>query len=316
MARCALLRRRGVRACRQHADADADADPDADADADADADPHADPHADPRSDPGGFPNADNTGVPAGVALTAYTGPSTITTPGTVIDGKQIRGGLSIQATGVKITRSSIVGNVSVAQRGSLTITDTDIDAGNQMGTGLEAYNYTAQRVHVVGGNRSMYCANNCTVKDSYVHGQYTDYNGVAHESGIRMEQNGTFVHNTILCDAKFVDGGPGGQTAGCSGSLTGYGDFAPVQNNLIQNNFFPAATESGATCAYGGSSGGKPYSNGARDIRFIDNVFEKSPTSQNGNTCGHWFTVTDFNTSAPGNVWRNNTWASGGTVSP
>ena len=46
----------------------------------------------PRPDPqpGGFPNADNTGVPAGVALTPYTGPMTITTPGTVIDAKQIR----------------------------------------------------------------------------------------------------------------------------------------------------------------------------------------------------------------------------------
>ena len=55
--------------------------------------------------------------------------------------------------------------------------DTYIDAGDRDGTGLGAMNYTATRVHVVGGNRSMYCAKNCTIRDSYVHGQMTDEPG-------------------------------------------------------------------------------------------------------------------------------------------
>ncbi len=205
-----------------------------------------------------WPNETNTGVPAGTALTPYSGPTTITTPGTVIDAKQIGGSLEIRAAGVTVSRSSISGTVTVADGGSLTITDTYIDAGDREGTGLEPQNYTATRVHVVGGNRSMYCADNCTIRDSYVHGQMTDESGVMHESGIRMEQNTTLIHNTIACDAPNVP-----PDAGCSAGLTGYGDFAPVRDNLIQGNLFLPST--GGACAYGGSSGGKPYSSQARE---------------------------------------------------
>ena len=230
---------------------------------------------------------------------------TITTPGTVIDAKQINGSLTISATGVKVTRSSVTGTVYVDESASLEISDTLIDAGDRAGTGLEAYNYTALRVHVVGGNRSMNCASDCTIQDSYVHGQMTDETGVNHESGIRMEQNTTLIHNTIACDAPNVP-----PDAGCSAGLTGYGDFAPIVNNLIQGNLFKAST--GGVCAYGGSSAGKPYSSGARDIRFIDNVFERGRTGQ----CGYYYPVTDFNKSAPGNVFQNNTWQNGGLVKP
>lgn len=252
-----------------------------------------------------WPNADNTGVPAGTALTPYTGPATITTPGTVVDAKQIRGDLEIRAANVTVSRSSITGNVTVGSGGGLTISDTDIDAGDREGTGLESQNYTAVRVHVVGGNRSMYCANNCTIRDSYVHGQMTDETGVFHESGIRMEQNTTLIHNTIGCDAPTIP-----PDAGCSAGLTGYGDFAPVRDNLIQNNLFLAST--GGACAYGGSSGGKPYSDDAANIRFIDNVFSRG----RGGKCGYYFPVTDFDRNAPGNVWSGNVWDNGGTVNP
>ena len=252
-----------------------------------------------------WPNADNTGVPAGTALTPYTGLSTITTPGTVIDAKQISGDLDIRAADVTVIRSSITGNVTVEGGGSLTITDTDIDAGDREGTGLGTENYTASRVHVVGGNRSMYCTNNCTIRDSYVHGQMTDETGYHHESGIRMEQNTTLIHNTIACDAPAVP-----PDAGCSAGLTGYGDFSPVRDNLIQNNLFLPST--GGACAYGGSSGGKPYSDDAANIRFIDNVFSRG---RNGK-CGIFFPVTDFDRNAPGNVWSGNVWDNGGTVNP
>jgi hypothetical protein len=133
----------------------------------------------------------------------------------------------------------------------------------------------------------------------------TDETGTYHESGIRMEQNTTLIHNTIGCDAPTIP-----PDAGCSAGLTGYGDFAPVQNNLIQNNFFLPST--GGTCAYGGSAGGKPYSDGARDIRFIDNVFGRGKTGK----CGYWAPIMDFDPSAPGNVWQNNVWEDGGVVSP
>jgi hypothetical protein len=175
-----------------------------------------------------------------------------------------------------------------------------VNVGNGPGTGVGAVNFTAIRVHVTGGNRSMNCWHDCLIRDSYVHGQFRDSGGTYHESGIRMGQNAVIRHNTILCDAPNVP-----PDAGCSADLTGYGDFGPVQNNTIDNNLFKATT--GGTCAYGGSSGGKPYSNQTNNIKFTNNVFEHG----SGGKCGYWFAIADFNKNAPGNAWINNAWDSG-----
>lgn len=262
----------------------------------------------PTAQPGVWPSAANTGVPAGTTLTPYTGSLRVTAAGTTIDAKRITGTLTIAAANVTVTRSSITGTVVVAS-GSLTITDTDIDAGQREGTGLGDRNYAATRVHIVGGNRSAYCVTTCTIQQSYVHGQFRDATGKAHESGIRMEQNTTLIGNTILCDAPDVP-----PDAGCSASLTGYGDFAAVRDNLIQGNYFPAST--GGACAYGGSSAGKPFSSSVRNVRFMDNVFERRASSERGTTCGYYFTIADWDGTRPGNVWTGNKYTDGTTVAP
>src|SRR5207342_3246721 len=91
----------------------------------------------------------------------------------------------------------------------------------------------------------------------------------AHVSGWRMRQHGTYTHNSIGCsvDVTPADGG-------CSASLTGYGDFEPVIDNLLQNNLI-LSHHGSAFCVYGGSSPSKPYSGDAADIRFVDNIFQK-----------------------------------------
>lgn len=270
--------------------------------------PSSPPGTSPPAGTTGFPTASNTGVPAGTSLTPYTGPCTITAPNTVIDAKTIACNLSVRAAGVTVTRSKIAGTIinDVNSAGySFTISDSEIDAGNREGTGIGDVNFTATRVHVRGGNRSIHCENNCTVVDSYVHGQMTDLTGVLHESGIRMGENAVIRHNTITCDAPEVP-----PDAGCSAGLTGYGDFAPVQNNLIENNLFKAST--GAFCAYGGSSGGKPFSSQTKSITFRNNVFERGP----GGKCASYGPITAFDTTRPGNVWSGNKWDNGATVPP
>ncbi len=73
--------------------------------------------------PGGLPSAANTGVPAGTALTVQTGNLTITTPGTVIDGKDIRGYVVVKAPNVTIKRSIIRGGeAATSNRPLLAIT--------------------------------------------------------------------------------------------------------------------------------------------------------------------------------------------------
>ncbi|MEU6138165.1 DUF4082 domain-containing protein [Nocardioides sp. NPDC047086] len=262
----------------------------------------------PTAIPGGFPSSATTGVPAGVRLTPYTGPCNITTAGTVIDGKTVNCTLNVRAADVTIRNSVINGTVynDEASNGlGFTIVDSEVRVGNRGGTGIGNVGFTALRVEVTGGNRSINCWRDCTVRDSYVHGQFTDLSGVAHESGIRMGSGGVISHNTITCDAPDVP-----PDAGCSAGLTGYGDFATVENNLIERNLFLVTT--GGTCAYGGSSSGKAYG-GTNHIRFIDNVFQRTAARPN---CGYWFPIASFDSSAPGNVWRGNVWSDGGVVNP
>lgn len=269
----------------------------------------------------GWPNASNTGVPAGTVLTAYTGPCRITVPNTVIDAKQVNCTLTIATTGVKITRSKINGSVYSADGTpttgprSVILSDTEIDAGTDLNAGgLDAINFEAYRMNIHGGHRGVWCMT-CILQDSYIHMSTRAVDGKAHQSAVRMEQNGKIIHNTLLCDAPDI-----GDDGGCSAPLTGYGDFSTVQNNLIQGNLLKATT--GGTCAYGGSSGlgsgAKPFPN-ANNIVFKDNVFERgNGPSDKGNfgLCGYYFPVTDFNVSAPGNSWSNNKWDDGGILMP
>ena len=256
----------------------------------------------------GFPNASNTGVPAGTKLAAYTGPCTITANNTTIDAKSISCNLSIRASGVKISNSKITGTVATDENSSgysFTISDSDVNAGQRENTGIGAVNFKAIRVDVQGGNRSIHCYKSCTVQDSYVHGQFKDSSGKAHESGIRMGQSAIIRHNTITCDAPDVP-----PDAGCSAGLTGYGDFAPVQNNLIEGNMFLAGT--GGYCVYGGSSQGKPYSSQTNHIVFRDNVWEVG-SDANRPSC-YYGPITSFDPKVTGNVWENNKFDNGKVV--
>ena len=111
----------------------------------------------------------------------------------VIDAKTINCDLRILAKGIVITRSKIVGSVYADYNdnvGSFTITDSLVDSGTTgPGTGIGDAYFTATRVHVTGGSRSINCYADCTVKDSYVNDQYADKTGVNHESGMRINTN-------------------------------------------------------------------------------------------------------------------------------
>jgi hypothetical protein len=262
-----------------------------------------------------FPSPSTTGVPAGTALTPYTGPCTIQTPNVVIDAKVVNCYLRVLAKGVVITRSQINGGVYADYNdnvGSFTISDSLVDAGNSAGTGIGDAYFTATRVHVTGGSRSINCYADCTVQDSYVAGQYTDKTGVNHESGIRVNTNSRLIHNTIGCTAPDV-----APDAGCSAAITGYPDFDPVQNNVIQNNLILAG--SGGYCAYGGSTAGKPFSGQTKNITFKDNIWQRGTEMGDGNrgyVCGWWGPITSFDINAPGAVWSNNRYDDGTAVAP
>lgn len=267
---------------------------------------------------GCFPGPRSTGVPRGTRLRPYTGPCRVTTPNVVIEARTIRcDPLTIAAKNVRIESSRVFGEVwidSHPSRYSFTIADSEVIAdssptgANDGATGIGKSNFTAIRDNVHGGIRSVWCEFNCTVRDSWLHGQLTDRTGAAHESGIRMGQHSQITHNSIICEAPNVP-----PDAGCSADLTGYGDFEVIENDTISSNLFEATT--GGTCAYGGSTPDKPYSQGVNHIVFENNVFQHRDAVQSSGHCGYWFGLSDFDPHAPGNRLINNRWNDGRLMS-
>jgi hypothetical protein len=271
---------------------------------------------------GCFPGPQTTGVPAGTRLARYTGPCRITAPGTVIDARTVNcPSLEILAPDVRIRNSRINGSVwvdSPHQGGSFAISDSTVDAGPVAGgdgrTGIGKSHFAAVRVETLRGIRGIWCEYDCSVADSWVHGQDADEGGAAHESGVRMG-SGTpragqrFLHNTIVCDAPNVP-----PDAGCSADVTGYGDFAAIRNNTLARNLF--GSSSGGTCAYGGSTPSKPHAAGSRNV-FAHNVFQRGKGGRGSGAdgrCGYWFAITDLDAGRRGNRWIGNRWDSGGSM--
>lgn len=247
-------------------------------------------------------------MPEGTELTDYTGPCSIDTPNVVIDAQTINCDLRILAKGIVITRSVINGSLYADltfSPGSFRVVDSEIRSPAESGTGIGEGNFVATRVEVTGGSRSVNCYYDCTLEDSYIHGQYADKRGKDHESGVRMGSNAIIRGNYIACDAPDVP-----PDAGCSAGLTGYGDFDVVQNNLIDSNLFVGG--SGGYCAYGGSTQEKPFSKGVNKIRFTNNVWQRGASGK----CGDYGPIASFDPQAPGNEWINNLWDDGTPVEP
>jgi hypothetical protein len=262
-------------------------------------------------DPSGgcWPGPDNTGVPAGVTLASYDGPCTITQNNAVISAKLVKCDLEIRAANVLIEKSQVDGTVyTEGTNYSFTVTDSTINAspnGIRQTTGVGQTNFTLRRSEVTGGNRGVYCHLNCTIVDSWIHGQKIKDDW--HASALRMGEKTTITHNSLVCDAP-VQPDPEGS---CSATLTGYGDFTPIRNNTIRGNLFLATTYA-AYCAYGGSTNGKPYSGQTSNIVFDSNVFQKGGGKFD---CALYGPIGDFDPAVPGNSWTNNRFDNG-TVIP
>lgn len=162
----------------------------------------------PQQPPASFawPSASNTGIPAGVTLTNYTGPMTITTAGTVIDGKIINGSLVVKASNVTIKNSLIqnFGYYGVQGEGvaNLTVQDCDI-----VGRGLAAL--SSAGIFASGTflrndvsqteNGIVLLAGSSVVKANYVHdllapGSDPHYDGIAVQGG----QNGVLIEDNYI----------------------------------------------------------------------------------------------------------------------
>lgn len=155
----------------------------------------------------GFPDASTTGVPAGTALKAYTGPMTITKDGTVIENAIINGSLRITADNVVIKNSVIKysGTWGIDAEGAknVTIQNNDITGPGYSGIAnaaiLGSGNFSGNDISksengiVLQGGAS-------TVKGNYIHdleaaGSDPHYDGISVQGG----QNGVLIEgNTVI----------------------------------------------------------------------------------------------------------------------
>lgn len=171
--------------------------------------PTATPSPTPTPEPGAYPNALNTGVPAGTILTPSSS-LTIDTAGTVIDGRDISGTVVVNAPNVTIRNSRIrpsAADTFIAVDSNSTgllIEDSEIDGGASFGRythqALWAQNVTVRRVEMTGAENgvNIATAGDVLIEDSWIHD--LDDRAGAHTDGIQVNQGAhdfTIRHNTI-----------------------------------------------------------------------------------------------------------------------
>jgi hypothetical protein len=192
-------------------------------------------------DPARFsmPTADTAGVQDGVTLTNYTGPMTITTPGTVIENVIINGTLTVAADNVTI-KNCIVQNFSNWGILSDNAVNTRVEyctidgSGSSKTTGLGVGGGTNSAI--VGCDiKGMVIAINmfgaAEIRDNYIHdlAETSSNPDDRHFDGIRAMTSGAVIeHNTIMMPT-----GGGGTAAIFIKSEWGPIDGVQVKNNLM-----------------------------------------------------------------------------------
>ena len=238
------------------------------------------------------PDARTTGVPQGVAL-RRSGSITVRKPATVIDGRLVKGGITVAANNVTVKRTRIrvpggaegVGvTIAPGVTGTL-IQDTEI-AGSESFQGIQGGNFTARRVHIHGFEHGIEIRGRATVLDSYITltaFRYPDGTVPHFDAVCGWSVNRVVVrHNTLTA--------PPDQTA----AVNFTNDFGSIKNVVIDNNFLSgggyALYVRGDASSAQSPAAGKPVKN----ISVTNNQFG---TSQWGHA-----SVVEAQISASGNV--------------
>lgn len=153
----------------------------------------------------GYPDANTTGVPAGVQLSVLTGNQTLSKAGMVVEGKDIRGCVRVTAANVVIRKSKVSCKdfyVILADAPGMVVEDVEITCGHSNGTGIGDQGFTARRVHIYGCENGFDIDENATVEHSYIHDPYEGATG--HADGIQLAGG---AHITIRDNTIFVPGG-------------------------------------------------------------------------------------------------------------
>jgi len=265
----------------------------------------------------GFPDASNTGVPAGTTLLSVPG-QVSSGPGWYFDS---RGWVEVDGNGAVLQGLSIPYNVDVSAS-NVTIKDVAITVnGNAFGVSLRhTSNVTVENSDISGGdsgsNRLMvgvkdiygdstgtqvlnnniwYTSTGVQVYEGLIEGNYIHDMGFIsgdHINGITVNGDTTpltIEHNTVLVDRSQTD------------AIGLFEDFGVVANVTIEGNLLAG----GGYTIYGGQNPGGPA---AYNVHITGNRISTMYYA-NG---GYYGYATAFDPSGSGNVWSGNVWDNNG----
>jgi hypothetical protein len=264
----------------------------------------------------GFPDATNTGIPAGTVLKRVpqdltSGPGwewdtrgwiSVNVAGTVLDAIDVKAEVSVMADNVTVRRCKIVHGVEgasgVASRHAhgTIVEDCEIhgvDAG--MGRLMRAI------ADVYGDGTGLICRRNnismvgtgiqCghgTLEDNFIHDMgYKDGDHTNCQTSNRSDGPLIIRHNTHFCQL--------GQTD----AVSLFQDFGPQHDVTIDNNLLAG----GSYTIYGGASS-KPEAVPTTNIKITNNRISRK-FFPNG---GQYGPVAYFEKDGVGNVWSGNVW--------
>lgn len=170
------------------------------------------------------PSSSTTGVPSGTKLTRYDGDLTVTRAGTVIDGLDIHGFVTVRAANVTIRNSIVrggrskgfaVGLITNYGYDNLVIDRVDVAAEypSVYFDGIKGWDFTARNVHVVGNVDSVKIhGDNVLIQDSllentvYYASDPAQGGGSTHNDNVQIlrGQNLRLVGNTIRGATNFA----------------------------------------------------------------------------------------------------------------
>ncbi len=190
----------------------------------------------------GYPDATNTGVPAGVTLTNNGAAAmTITTNGAVVENFSLTNGyIVVNANNVTIRNCRITtyAYYPIENNGTnLTVENCEITGTEPTVTAAISFgNYTARRLNVSGSADGFKANANAIIEDCYIHDLRTSSG--SHNDGVQTTggNNVTIRHNTIDTN-----------TAGVAVQFGGNNSGWLVTNNLIRATGWALNGEPGTT---------------------------------------------------------------------
>lgn len=224
----------------------------------------------------GTPGSSNTGVPAGTKLTVHNGDLNITTAGTVIDGKDIRGLVKISAPNVTIKNSIIRGRAlsgvaplinNLGGQSGLKIVDTELfpSTASPYAMGIYGYNFTATRLNIHGVIDSIHLTGgNVKIDRSWLHNNLhyasdPNHGGKpSHDDSIQIQKGSNISVTNSNISGAFNSGIQITQDTGTVANFTFTGNYAngggctvniaeksygPVQGVKIADNTFGRDTK-------------------------------------------------------------------------